>query len=279
MKRQCIELENSTVFIHQAERPGNTALIIAGIHGNERCGVEACENFLKDFEIQQGKLIVIYANKEAIARNTRCKEYNLNRCFLKQQPEAMAVSLEGRTAKALMPYLNEADVLLDLHASFSLESQPFVICDEKNVELAKIFSAEKVLTNIDAFHPGSTDAYMNNQGKIAFCSECGYLGDEKATSVAEEAIRAFLQAREECFKNLPQRKQAVYKVVTLFRNTKEPFKMAREFKDFEELKEKTLIGYEGEKSIFGEKDDVLLFVRNAPSINEECFLVAQKLKT
>src|SRR3989338_6601189 len=134
---QCIELSNSTIFIKNGSAPGKTVLIMAGVHGNERCGVTACERILKELKVERGKLIWIYANMAALERNVRQVEYNLNRCFLKQQPANMATSLEGKTARGLIPYLEEADALLDIHASYTPESQPFIIGDERNLEYAR----------------------------------------------------------------------------------------------------------------------------------------------
>lgn len=320
-----MELSNSTVFIKTANAPGKTILIMAGVHGNETCGVLACEKALKEIEIEKGKLIWIYANKKALERNTRFAEYNLNRCFLPDQNPEMAVSLEGKTARELMPYLDEADVLLDLHASYTPQSRPFIICDEANAKDASNLPAESVLVNIDPFHPGSTDAYMNMQNtedslnciassgnienprfssvfkdrsprhpldgefctksdatnrilrKPAFCMECGYLGDPSCIAIGERAIRCFLVQQGMISGTLKTNKQSVYKVQSIYKNILEPFKKNRVFSDFEIVPQGTCIGREGKKEILSEKGDVLLFVRDAPGINEECFLIAKEL--
>ena len=44
----------------------------------------------------------------------------------------------------------------------------------------------------------------------------------------------------------------------------------------QKLKEKTLVGFDGEEKIFLDKNDFLLFIKNHNTIGEECFLVARE---
>lgn len=272
------ELKNSTIVEIRSGHPGKSVVIMACIHGNERCGVIACERLLQDLQIKKGRVTIIYANKEALCLNQRQVEHDLNRCFLKEQPDEIAQTLEGETARQLMQYLGRADMLLDIHASYSEQSVPFVICDERNLAIARILPADVVLVNIDVFHPGSTDAYMNLLGRPGLCFECGYLGDDKAVKRAEEALQQFLMYAGVLSENLKERKQRVFKVVALHRNKSAPFKRSRAFADFELFNEKTCVGVEGEEPIFVDAGHVILFARDAATLNEECFLLAKVMQ-
>src|SRR3989338_5463841 len=121
---------NIKVIEIEGQKKGKTIAVLVGVHGNELCGVKALDSLIPKLNIESGKIIFIYANLEAIKQNKRFIEANLNRCFLKEQPLGMRETLEGKTAKEIMPYLNEADVALDIHASFTDKSSPFVICNQ-----------------------------------------------------------------------------------------------------------------------------------------------------
>ena len=221
-------------------------------------------------------MLFIYANLEAIKQNKRLVEYNLNRCFLKEQPVAIQSSLEGKTALEIIPYLERADAMLDIHASPTPNSPPFVICDEKWIGDCSIFDAEIASFNWDPFEPGSTDYYMNLQNKPGFCIECGCSNDEKSIEIAKSAIKQFLVYTGNLSgKPLNRKNQKIVKIIELYKNKFAPFRKSREFKDFEQLTEKTLIGKEGDIGVYGEQGQIVLFVGDKEKLNEECFLTAR----
>lgn len=258
-------------------KPGKSIVILAGVHGNETCGIKAFDKMIPELKIQSGKVIFIYANLEAIKQNKRFIDKNLNRCFFKQQPIEIAESLEGKTAKEIMPYLDSADLILDLHASFIKGSIHFVICDEKQLCNTKIFDSEIVTYNWDSFEAGSTDYYMNLQNKPAFCFECGYLNNEKSTKIARNAINNFLIFSGNIKGKLfTKENQRYIKIKLLYKNKEDTFKKVKNFKDFEKFNKNTIIGYVGEKPILAEKNDIILFLKNADKLNEECFLIAEE---
>src|SRR3989344_8138146 len=140
-------MTNIRLIEKQGKNNGKTIVILAGIHGNEICGIKAFDKLIPKLEIESGKVIFIYANIEAIKQNKRFIEFNLNRAFLKKQPKEIENTLEGKTAKEIMPYLEKADLMLDIHASNSSESVPFLICNEKNIILANALPVEIVTYN------------------------------------------------------------------------------------------------------------------------------------
>ena len=270
-------MTNIKVIEKEGSKPGKTIVVLAGIHGNEVCGVQAFNEIIQNINIEFGKVYFIYANNAAIRENKRYIQYNLNRCFLKEQPLDIKSSLEGKTAREIMPYLDEAEAVLDIHASFTKDSIPFVICDEQWIREADIFDAEIVSYNWDPFEPGSTDYYMNLQSKPGFCFECGYLADSEATNRAKEAINQFLVWNKCILQELKRKdKQKIIKITDLYKNKFASFKIEKYFPDFIKLTERTKVGNEGNDEIFREKNDILLFVRDCQSLNEECFLTAEE---
>jgi len=252
-------------------------VILAGVHGNEVCGVKAFNNLIPKLKIKNGKIFFIYANLEAIKQNKRLIECNLNRCFLKKQTSEIEKSIEGKTAKEIMPYLDRAEAMLDIHASNIQDSKPFIICDLKQLSKGEIFEAEIVSYNWDVFEPGSSDYYMNLQSKPGFCFECGYFNDEKTQEIAEKAIKNFLVYSGNVSGKIRYKKdQKILKIKSLYKNKQSSFKRARYFPDFEKFKQKTLLGKEGNKKIYANKGDIVLFIKDKEKLNEECFLLAKE---
>ncbi len=272
------EIKNNIRIIEKCgNKPGKTTVIIAGIHGNETPGIKAFDRIIPELKIEFGKVIFIYANLEAIKQNKRFIEKNLNRCFFKQQSFEIAESLEGKTAMEILPYLDFADFVLDLHASFTKDSTPFIICDKTQIKNAIIFDADIVTYNWDLFEPGSTDYYMNLQNKPGFCFECGYLNDNKSYKNAKKAIYNFLVFTENINgKLLTKQNQRYLKIKYIYKNKEKPFKKIKDFKDFTKFKEKTVIGKEGDRLITIDKEDIILFLRDSENLNEECFLIAKE---
>lgn len=266
---------NIRVIKIKGKNPGKTVSILAGVHGNETPGIKAVEK-LFNIKIDKGTLYLILCNLEAIKQNKRFIEQNLNRCFLKKQPKNIRNSLEGKTAKEIMPYLDKSDVVLDLHASNTKDTQPFIICERQSFEIAKFLPAEIVISNLDKFETGSTDYYMNLRNKAGICIECGYILNKKSIVFAERAIKQLLKATE-LVNEIPakQNKQKYTKICSLYKNKDGPFRKVKEFSDFEVVKNGTLIGLDGTNEIKVKKDALILFARNKDKIGEECFLLAK----
>ena len=269
---------NIRVIEKIGSKPGKTTIILAGIHGNEICGVKALDKLIPSLKIESGRVILIYANLEAIKQNKRFIEKNLNRCFVEKQPEDMINTIEGRTAKEIIPYLDSADILLDLHASNNPDTIPFVICDEKQIANASIFDANIISFNWDPFEPGSTDYYMNKKNKPAFCFECGYANDKNTIKIAKKAIINFLTFTKNISGNLRiKENQKFYRIKSIYKNKSYPFKKSRFFMDFEKVNQETIIGLEGDQSVWINKNDAVLFLKDSENLNEECFLIAEEI--
>ncbi|MEK6811427.1 MAG: succinylglutamate desuccinylase/aspartoacylase family protein [Nanoarchaeota archaeon] len=256
---------------------GNTLVVLAGIHGNEICGVKAFDDMISNLTIKSGKVYFIYANLEAIKQNKRFIDYNLNRLFKRKIPKEAFGSLEAKTAEEIAPYLRKADAMLDVHASFTPDSVPFVICDKKWIKISNIFNAKIASFNWDKFEPGSTDYFMNKQGKPGFCYECGFLKDATSTNKAKQAIKQFL-IYYKCLsgKLTLKSNQRIIKIIGLYKNKYGVFRKSKYFKDFELLEKDTIIGKDGNKKIKVGKGKLIIFARDIDNLGEECFLIAKE---
>ena len=87
--------------------PGTTSIIIAGIHGDERGGIDAFEEIIPNLKIENGRVIFMYGNPEAIKLNKRFTEANLNRMFNEDSAilDEQKNSYEYKRAQCIKKYL------------------------------------------------------------------------------------------------------------------------------------------------------------------------------
>jgi len=259
---------------------GPTSIILVGVHGNEKCGVEALEKLLPTLTIKKGRVLIGYGNPRAIEQDVRFTEINLNRAFkaanLYSQSERE--SYEYQRAQFLKTYLNQADILLDIHASTTPNSQPFIICENNALKITKYLPFVLVNSGFDKLHPGGTDSYMNNQGKIGICVECGYLGDPLSMKKAEESILAFLTARGHVNGLLKISKQSNIKFNSIYFTKTNRFHLAKEFNDFEEVTAGQLIGTDEAEEIRALESGIIIFAGNYNLVGSEAFVFGQYIK-
>lgn len=260
---------------------GPSSMIIVGVHGNERCGLEALEKLLPTLKIDKGLLYIAYGNPEAIKNNQRTYEANLNRMFKDDEflSDADKKSYEYGRAQYLKKYLNSVDALLDVHASFAPESQRFIICEPNAQAITDYLPFDLVVSGFDAVEPGGTDYYMNKIGKIGICVECGQLADPISTDVAAETILSFLQARGHLSGDgLKIREKDIIVMTSLYLSKTDSFRLSKDYKDFASLKAGDLIGTDGTEEVRAEKDGIILFATSLSKSGEEAFLFGEYKK-
>jgi predicted deacylase len=286
--------------IFAGEKPGPTTVILAGVHGHEDAGVKAMNKFIKEIKaaklhngnfIECGRVILLIGNPEACTLKKRFVHKNLNRCFteeiLSREPDPNIYE-EGQ-AHLIATCLDQADYLLDLHTCDE-DTEPFVITEHNTraMEIIANFSVEvqKVLFGINAFHPGSTDGYMAQKGKVGICLECGQNEDPKSMKIAKDTIYNFLFSVGHLVPHGPG-------LFTGFRTERfecvDVHKCAKNFvpqkslDEFSSLSSGQLIGYDGDIKIRAPETKnetyVSLFVDLCKSRNEEAFLLARKVST
>ena len=257
---------------------GSTSMILAGVHGNETCGVEAFKKILPNLEIEKGRVLFCYGNPRAIKTNVRFAEVNLNRMFKKDKLLSANErnSYEYKRAQFIKKYLNKAEALLDIHSSFTPNSRAFIICEANAKGLAKYLPADLVVSGFDQAEPGGTDSYMNSIGKIGICIECGYLGDSQAVEIAEKSIFAFFKARGHITNDIRPHKQSYTRIYYLYMTKTNKFNLVKSFDDFEEISKGQIIGIDGTQKIRAKKAGIILFAINSQKIGDEAFLLGEK---
>lgn len=199
---------SGTDYVHVLDsgRPGPTAMVQALTHGNELCGAIALDWLLQqDPTPRTGRLILSFANVAAYERfdpadpnASRCIDEDLNRVWDDAQLLGPRDSLELRRARALRPFVDAADYLLDIH-SMQDACRPLMVCGllDKGAAFARRLGMPGELL-IDTGHPSGLR--MRDRGgfgdpdspKNALLIECGQHWEHRSAEVAIDSLVRFL---------------------------------------------------------------------------------------
>ena len=195
-------------WVHRFDsgQPGARVLVQALTHGNEICGAIAMDWLLRQaWRPVAGCVTLAFANVEAYARfdpanpfPSRCVDEDFNRVWGDEQLLGPRDSVELRRARALRPFVDEADFVLDIH-SMSEACAPLMVCGtvDKNAAFARALGTPAELL-IDTGHPAGLR--MVERGgfsdpaspKRALLVECGQHWERAAADVALDTLVRFL---------------------------------------------------------------------------------------
>lgn len=184
----------SKVFTREIGELGNgngpVLLVIAGLHGNERSGVLACERILADLDSVpiRGKIIFLAGNVPALQANVRMFDTDLNRVWSLERVEKDLLSKEAlvddigaeasefKDLNRRIHALSEAHpelVLIDLHTTSS-QTVPFVtMCDTLvNRKFVRGLGVPVVI-GIEEYLKGPLLAYLMERGHLSIAFESG----------------------------------------------------------------------------------------------------------
>lgn len=261
------------------KEPGGTSMILVGVHGNETCGPLAMDYLLPGLKIEKGRVLVAYANPNAILRGVRSTEQNLNRLFrpVNQLSVQELRSYEFQRAQYLKTYLNQCDALLDVHASSNPDSREFVICERNARKITDVLPIQTIVYGFDDVEPGGTDYYMNSIGKIGICVECGIIGSDKALDTALESILNFLTTREHISGKLARSKKERIQMYELYLTKTKKFRLVKSLADFTEVEAGQIIGHDGSLAVTADRKCIILFAHDRDKVGEEAFLLGEYL--
>ncbi|HEY4957034.1 MAG TPA: succinylglutamate desuccinylase/aspartoacylase family protein [Caldimonas sp.] len=193
------------VWSFAAAAPGPNVLVTALIHGNELCGAWAVLSALQaGLRPRCGTLTLAFCNLAAFDRfdaahpyDSRFIDEDLNRVW-GDGLAGRASTCEQRRALELLPFVDEADWLLDLH-SMSQEGPALTLTglQARNVALARQLGAPAHVI-VDGGH--SAGRRMRDHGRfgaadspaLALLLECGQHGEMVSRDVALDGVARFL---------------------------------------------------------------------------------------
>ncbi len=199
-------------WVHQIDsgRPGPNVLVQALTHGNEICGAIALDWLLRLMQTTawrpvMGRLTLTFANVQAYASfnpadpyPSRCVDEDLNRVWSDDQLLGPRQSVELHRARELQPFVDAADLLLDIH-SMSEPCPPLMVCGtlDKNAAYARLLGMPGDLL-IDTGHPAGLRMVERGgfgdplSAKKALLIECGQHWEKAAADVAVDTLVRFL---------------------------------------------------------------------------------------
>jgi predicted deacylase len=194
------------VWTFASDTPGPHCAIVALTHGNEYCGAIAADELLtRGITPLRGKLSIVFANVDAFSRfdehapfASRCVDEDFNRVWDAATLDGPRTSRELTRARALRPFIDSVDHLLDLH-SMHEPGLPILLCGatQKGLALAKAIGAPAHIL-VDAGHAAGRRlfdyaAFSDDAShKTAYLVECGQHWEADAAVVAWDCLQRFL---------------------------------------------------------------------------------------
>ncbi|WP_299672872.1 succinylglutamate desuccinylase/aspartoacylase family protein [uncultured Polaribacter sp.] len=249
-----------------------TVIAIAGIHGNERAGINSLLTVFKTIEAEQikikGNFYGISGNINAISENIRFKNVDLNRVWTSEKILKLYLEddleIESQEQKEIYEIIKEIlqkengpFYFLDLHTTSS-DTQPFITISDSldNRTFSSNFSIPTIL-GIEEYLDGPLLTYINEYGYVALGFEAGQ--HEKKDSVDNCVAFLWLAlVAAKCVKKKHVKKYSFYKnSLSLFNEQQDFYKIDYKYtiKPFEQFK--MIDGYKNFQKVI--KDELLAF--------------------
>lgn len=276
---------------------GTHIVVLGGVHGDEKTGIEVIkflhDTFEKDgMKIEKGKLTLILGNEEAIKLGKRgtTPDHNLNRMFSDKHLAGPVLDFyESRRAHELAPILKSADISLDIHST-SVPTVPFLPCafSLRHEKVYRWFDAGIVLADPDFVLGGqrsTTDEYVDYCGGVGICFETGYANDTSRLPAVTRGILNLL-ADQGLIKSPqplmpPKPNYKVYRLTRKIILTEAGFRYIKGFpQSFQEVRKGELIGYHGDVPEIAEEDGVIAFPRASDQwmLGHDILFLARRIK-
>jgi len=182
-----------------------TVIVIAGIHGNEKAGVKASKLVLHKIKEEniafKGNLYMVLGNINALNKNIRFEDVDLNRIWKKDNLNAIKINnnveLSTEKKEQIDIFFIIRDILkndkgpfyfLDLHTTSS-SSIPFITISDSlnNRKFSSNFPVPVVL-GIEEYLDGPLLTFINEYGHIAL----GFEGGEHYNPISVANCEAFI---------------------------------------------------------------------------------------
>jgi predicted deacylase len=269
-------------YVHTFDsgEPGPHAFVNALTHGNEICGAIVVERLLRQgLRPARGKLTLAFANIAAFERFDTSNPYasrfvdeDFNRVWTPATLDGPRDSVELRRARALRPFVEAADFLLDIHSMLE-PSPPVMICGplEKGIRFSFDVGVPENIVSDTGHANGTRMRDFAGFGdpsspKNALLVECGQHWERNAERVAWQTTWRFLKAvgvveaataDREIEKTVPP--QRLIRVTEAVIANSPAFRFAKNFTGLEVIPRRgDVIAYDGEEPVRAPYDNCVL---------------------
>lgn len=267
------------VWRFDSGRPGPDAVLVALTHGNELCGAIALDQLLRaETAPTRGCLTFIFANIDAALafdplapEQSRYVDEDFNRVWDIATLEGTRSNTELDRARALRPFIDRADLLLDLH-SMQHPTEPLGLAGShaKGAEMARRIGLPAAIV-MDKGH--TSGRRLRDYGKFddpssdkaALLVECGQHWEKSSAEVAIAVTTRFLAAYDLADVKVPplptSSKQRVITVTDAITMGQEKFRFVQPFVGMEIIeKAGTIIAYDGALPVTTPYDNCVLIM-------------------
>lgn len=247
---------------------GPTLIFFGGIHGNEPAGVSALKKVFLSIKEHandfKGELIALSGNLNALSKNIRFQEEDLNRIWVDQRLESLDIKTKLGTLNAEEKEMQELYAMLlqildsceppfyfiDLHTTSS-DTVPFIIINDSllNRKFTKNYPLPIIL-GIEEYLSGALLSYLNELGYVSIGFESGQHTSKDAVVNAKNFIwytlilTGFYKVNKQVFESIQQNIHAAGKhqkcfFEIFFRRTvdhADTFEMLPGYSNFQKLK-------------------------------------------
>jgi predicted deacylase len=264
---------------------GPHLLVTALTHGNEICGAIALDRLYRaGLRPRQGRLTLAFDNVAAyrsfdqrVPAASRFVDEDFNRLWAPATLDGPRQSTELARARALRPFVDAADFLLDIH-SMQYATAPLMLAGtlERSVALARRVGIPELIV-CDAGH--AAGPRMRDYGgfgdpgssKTALLIEAGQHWERRAAEIATDVMLRFLVTLGTLSRGDAQviagpdfdshPRQRIIQVTEAVTITGENFEFVQDFRGLEVLPQKgTLIGREDGREVCTPYDDCVLIM-------------------
>jgi len=283
-----------------------TVVLMAGIHGNEKAGVEASKKVLHKIREEnipfRGNLYVILGNVNALKKGVRYEHVDLNRIWNKE----MLVAIEKNSILPNAEAKEQFEIYRIVHEILKKDSGPFYFLDLHTTSSPSIpfitisdslnnrkFSANfpvPVVLGIEEYLDGPFLTFINEYGHIALGFEGGQHTDIQSVKnceafiwlalvetkcIAKDAISNFIQYEKELLQWYP--KEEFFEINYRYNlYDGEKFTMDKGFQNFEAITKNQHLAKSNGKDILAPKEG-RIFMPLYQELGEDGFFVLQKI--
>lgn len=268
--------------------PGKSVMLSALVHGNELCGAWALKVFLASgLRPRRGTLTLAFCNLAAFDcfdpdnyLPSRFVDEDFNRVWSADRL-ADPNSCERRRAVEILPWLEQADWLLDFHSMTSAEV-PLQLTgvQQRNIDLAlKLGNPANIVA--DAGHASGVrmrdygrHGESGDNGTRALLIECGFHGANESREVAIDQMARFLVEAgtldktdvPSCWLADDVPNQQAMRVTQAISTPSGDFRFAQPWVGLEQLEAGTLIGWEKGVPVYAPYDNCVLIMPSLANV-------------
>ncbi len=235
------------------------------IHGNETIGLNILEELLENFEASPFSFII--ANREAVKKNKRFVDSDLNRSFMTKNQNGF----EQKHVKNIELFSKSFDYILDFHQTTHDSETPFCLVRSSDKSNALYKRLEKSLPfpiiyiqNQNLSKDGTTFSEFATQNDIGFItlelSKAGFSLEMK--NLGFKISQSFLNAQN--FSPMPSKSFNVFNISQSIEKINHDDHLLDGFNNFTKVDKKTVIAIREKKKISFDTDYYILF----PKYNE-----------